>query len=282
MAYNDIATVKFKNMGLKQINSFLSLVLDDPDLKISSPDVFLKIRAKDKSHTDFGAERGTEREYEFKMSAYDENARMLGSATLDMEMVLSNFIKINALHKLLSEDNTYVVIEKHKEVSFDDIVAVFYLTARVKENVFNKTHLDEIFKEHYRLSKMPFEELVKDVNARYGSKSLMYGELPEEYYSSRDSIYYIDSATIDFLVNNNLLEPKSIIPKVNSSSAHPLSSEEKQFYKWFDESMQNERALSLKPDIDILERVFSQNEQRINVFKSIFKRQKDDSLEMEF
>lgn len=282
MAYIDIATVKFKNMGLKQINSFLSLVLDDPDLEISSPDVFLKIRAKDKSHTDFGAELGTEREYEFRMSAYDENARMLGSATLDMEMVRSNFIKINALHKLLSEDNTYVVIEKHKEVSFDDIVAVFYLTARVKENVFNKTHLDEIFKEHYRLSKMPFEELVKYVNARYGSKSLMYGELPEEYYSSRDSIYYIDSATIDFLVNNNLLEPKSIIPKVNSSSAQPLSSEEKQFYKWFDESMQNERALSLKPDIDILERVFSQNEQRINVFKSIFKRQKDDSLEMEF
>ena len=279
-----VATIKLKDMDLDQVNDFLRFVFNERDIEVLDPNVSFTITAVRDEKDKLANKIGNSGAYRFYINAFEKDDRLIYSSGIEFDFTNSDFRYANIAHKLLSSDNPYAQIVKHKDIDFDDIASTSYILAKTQERVFNEKQMDEMFKEYYRLAIMSIEELKDEFNKNYPRRAEQYIPLPEIYngLSQNAKTYFVAKTALDFLEKNGLIKAGTMLPGINSTSELPLSPEEKEFASAFDRYMLDEKSIVKKPSFTVLDSIWSSSEQRTHAFKKIFDKNKEHDLGMEF
>ena len=279
-----VATIKLKDMDLDQVNDFLRFVFNEREIEVLDPDVSFTITTVRDEKEKLADKMGGSSVYRFYINAFEKDDRLIYSSGIEFDFTNSDFRYANIAHKLLSSDNPYAQIVKHKDIDFDDIASTSYMLAKTQERVFNEKQMDEMFKEYYRLATMSIEELKDEFNKNYTRIAEQYIPLPEIYngLSQNAKTYFVAKTALDFLEKNGLIKAGTMLPEISSTSELPLSPEEKEFASAFDQYMLDEKSIVKKPSFTVLDSIWSSSEQITHTFKKIFDKNKENDLGMEF
>ena len=282
MTSHIVATVKFKNMSIEQINDFLGFTFSYPSIKVSNPDVRFEIVQGQDLPYGVAETLGMDLLHHFYLAAYDVDGELIEDQMLRFELNANRLCFANGLHKLLSPNNPYVEIDKKVDLSFDDMLSMLYLEERAHESVLNESHVEAAFKEFAALAVLPTGKLKQEIRQNYVESRTASVKAPNNCYINKPHDCKIFEATAHFLKQNGLLLPKSLDPGVISANKVKLSSEEAEFRQYFLASVEGENPNCSRPQFNILEKLGVVSPRNSNVFKKIFDKNKKGDLEMEF
>lgn len=282
MTSHIVATVKFKNMSIEQINDFLGFTFSYPSIKVSNPDVRFDILQGQDLPYGVAETLGMDLLHHFYLAAYDVDGELIEDQMLRFELNANRLCFANGLHKLLSPNNPYVEINKKIDLNFDDMLSMLYLEERARENVLNESHIEAAFKEFAALAVMPTGKLKQEIRQNYDVSRTASVKAPGNCYINKPLDCKIFEATAHFLKQNGLLLPNSLDPGVISANKVKLNTEENLFIEYFLALMDGKTLPCSRPEFNILEKLEVVPTRNSNVFKKIFNKSKDTELGMEF
>ena len=282
MTSHIVATVKFKNMSIEQINDFLGFTFSYPSIKVRNPDVKFDILQGQDLPYGVAEILGMDLLHHFYLAAYDVDGELIEDQMLRFELNANRLCFVNGLHKLLSPNNPYVEIDKKIDLNFDDMLSMLYLEERAHESVLNESHVEAAFKEFATLAVLPTGKLKQEIKQNYDVSRTASVNAPSNCYINKPLDCKIFEATAHFLKQNGLLLPNSLDPGVISANKVKLNMEENLFIEYFLALMDGKTLPCSRPEFNILEKLGIVSPRNSNVFKKIFDKNKKGDLEMEF
>ena len=210
-------------------------------------------------------------------------------SAFDLTLSREKFVAINEIKQIYEGKRSYYY-EISKELDFEDFLSCIYLSARMNQYVFDKTHVDEVFKAYAELvlsNKIETEDYFKPSNKIDFHGIEMYNadvlvKLSAKFLKNQEPRPSASLAWFTFLHGKNLIAPHSIDPKESIAKNNVFSNEESEYLGWISSFASNESKINEKPSYSALNAQGLSYSEGSSPFSKIFKANKSQNLELEF
>lgn len=210
-------------------------------------------------------------------------------STFDLTLSREKFVAINEIKQIYEGKRSYDY-EISKELNFEYFLSCIYLSARMNQYVFDKIHVDEVFKAYAELvlsNKIETEHYFKpsnkiDFHGVELYKTDVLVKLSAKFLKNQGPRPSASLSWLTFLQEKNLIAKHSIDPKESIAENNVFSNEESEYLKWIASFASNEPKINEKPSYSALGAQGLSYFDGSSPFSKIFKTHKKQNLELEF